>query len=72
MSIYTELARQSLEHYLKHKTYLAVPKKLPDELMKRKRGVFVAEFLYRGMIKRKIYVAVSVRLCQQKTILQRK
>lgn len=42
MNPYTDLARASLEHYLKHQTLLAVPDDLPDEFYKQKRGTFVS------------------------------
>lgn len=40
-SILTGLARQAIEYYLVHRTYLPVPKDLPRELYEQKAGVFI-------------------------------
>lgn len=38
------LARKSVEYYLKNKMILPVPKNLPDFLIKNKKGVFISIF----------------------------
>ena len=40
-SILTDLARKSIDYYLTHRTYLPIPKDLPQELYTQKAGVFV-------------------------------
>jgi len=39
---YVHLARQSLEHYIMTGKYIKIPEGLPEEMLKRKAGVFVS------------------------------
>ncbi|MCD4705723.1 AmmeMemoRadiSam system protein A [bacterium] len=41
MNKYTQLAKQTIESYIKNKTIISVPKNLPDEFYSKKAGVFV-------------------------------
>ena len=42
MSAYTDLARQSLEHFLRYGSYLDTPPDLPENFLSERRGTFVS------------------------------
>ncbi len=41
-SLYTRLARMSLEHYVKYRQYIDAPSDLPEEFLSTRKGVFVS------------------------------